>query len=161
MVESAKHIAFQLTLVQSAGPLFQVGSPQLFLWLNVAHGPGTPIDDGKVFVICYDEAARAWREHTRSMAVEQSREVIERLKKLGFPVRRPDVEGVVDTSGGWSHLSFQGRIDESNFVFNIGMESSGFRGRDAEQLRELFRCLFRLAGYAGYDPTIYGRNISD
>lgn len=155
-MESHSYISFALSFIKSSGPFGQVGSPNLFYWLSVAYLPGSHINDGKVLIISRDRVRGLWREHTQQVSFEQARRVTELLRKLGIPERSPDVEGVVDTSDSWSHISFQVRMEERHSSLEISMQSSGFEGRDAELLRELFRYLFSIAGYDNYDLSIWG-----
>ena len=46
-------------------------------------------------------------------------------------------------------------IEPLNLRF-FATNSNGFQGKDAEQLRALFRHLFILAGYADYSEGLYG-----
>jgi hypothetical protein len=149
-------ISLQLSLVESSGAWFKPGSPTLYCWFSAVHLPGTPHDEGKVSVLSVDRGTRAWRELTRPVAVEQSREVLAGLAALGLPGRAPDVKGVVDTSEGWDRIAFGVRMEGGSRCVDIDMASSGFDGGDAEPLRGLFRRLFALAGFADFSPVIYG-----
>jgi hypothetical protein len=117
--------------------------------------PGGLIDDANALVLSRDLTGM-WREHSRRLSAGQSLEVVERLEKLGLPERAPETEEVLDTSEAWFHISFLVRVGSRHARVDIPMHSSSFRGRDAEPLKELFRCLFGLAGYGGYSTTIYG-----
>jgi hypothetical protein len=46
-------------------------------------------------------------------------------------------------------------------TLDIGMQSSGFDGPDAERLRTLFRALFALVGFEAYCPIVYGTRRTD
>ncbi len=155
-MEPHSYVSFALSFIKSSGPLGRVGSPSLFYWLSAACLPGSVIDDGRVLILSRDRVGGLWREHTREVSFEQSRRVAELLRGLGIPEHSPDVEGVVDTSDGWSHISFQVRMEERHSSLEIPMQASGFEGRDAELLRELFRYLFSIAGYDTDDWSICG-----
>jgi hypothetical protein len=71
------------------------------------------------------------------------------------------VEGVVDTSDGWTNLFFRVKVEKEATALDIGMQSSGFDGLDAERLRTLFRALFALAGLEAYCPIVYGTRRTD
>jgi hypothetical protein len=155
-MKSHSYILFTISLIESSGLLGQVGSPNLFYWLSVAHVPGAGINDGKASIISRDISGGKWREHAQKVSVEQSNRVIELLEGLGFPDRLPVVKGVVDTSEGWSHISFQIGYEQRHSHLEIAMQCSGFEDKDAVQLRELFRYLFSLADYEEYSWSIYG-----
>ncbi|MCI0464471.1 MAG: hypothetical protein L0Z62_46665 [Gemmataceae bacterium] len=153
---SSQPIALELSLVESSGPWFKPGSPVLYCWFHAVHLPGTPHDEGKISVLSMDRAARTWREFTRPVTIDQSREILAGLEALGLPGRTPDVEGVVDTSDGWDRVVFWVRTEGGVRCMDLDMHSSGFDGKDAEALRELFRRLFALAGFAEFSPVVYG-----
>jgi hypothetical protein len=146
----------ELGLVESSGPWFKPGAPTLFCWFKAFHLPGTPHDQGKVSVLSLDQTARSWREFTRPVTLDQSREVLAALTALGLPGCPPDVKGVVDTSEGWSQVVFWVRMAGGVRCVDIDMHSSGFDGRDADALRRLFRRLFALAGFTADSAATYG-----
>jgi hypothetical protein len=154
-MDSHTYVSFTLSLVESSGPFGRVGSPNLFCWASAAHFPSGPPDNGRIVVLSRDSSTRAWREYAGALSVEQSLEVIERLNALGLPGRTPDVEGVVDTSDSWSHISFETRVEGRHTNLEIMMHSSGFEGGDAARLNGLFLYLFKLAGYEGYGWSFY------
>jgi hypothetical protein len=153
---SSQPVTLELGLVESSGPWFKPGSPKLYCWFHAVHLPGTPHDQGKVSVLSVDQATGVWRELTRPVTIDQSREVLAAVTALGLPGRAPDVEGVVDTSDGWTRVVFWVRTEGGARCVDIDMHSSGFEGRDADALRGLFRRLFALAGFAAGCPVIYG-----
>jgi hypothetical protein len=155
MKEPEAPISLTLSLIESSGLFGRVGAPTLFCWVSAVHLPGGLIDDGNALVLSHDITG-AWHEHSQRLSAGQSLEVIERLEKLGLPERAPEAEEVLDTSEAWFHISFLVRIGSCHARVDIPMHSSGFEGRDAEPLKELFRCLFGLAGYRGYSTTVYG-----
>jgi len=118
--------------------------------------PSGAIDNGRIVILCRDSSAGAWREYARALSVEQSLEIIERLNALGLPGRTPDVEGIVDTSDSWSHISFEIRVEGRHTNLEIMMHASGFEGGDAARLNGLFLYLFNLAGYEGHGRSFYG-----
>ena len=154
-MDSDTYISFTLSLIGSSGPFGRVGSPNLFCWASAAPFPSDALDNGRIVILSRDSSTGDWREYARALSVEQSRKIIELLDALGLPGRTPDVEGVVDTSDSWSHISFETRIEGRHSNLEISMHSSGFEGSDAAQLRGLFRYLFNLAGCEGYDLAIY------
>ena len=150
------HFSFTLSLIESSGPFGQIGRPTLFCWASAFHFPAATLGDGRIFVLSRDVVTGAWREHAAALSVEQSRRILELLIALGMPGRTPDVEGVVDTSDGWSHISFHTETEGQHSHLEVTMHSSGFGGDDATLLRGLFRHLFDLAGYKAYNPSAYG-----
>jgi hypothetical protein len=148
-MDSRTYFSFTLSLIESSGPFGRVGSPNLFCWASAAHFPSGPPDNGRVVVLSRDSSTGAWREYASALSSEQSRKIIELLNVLGLPGRTPDVEGVVDTSDNWSHISFETLIDGRQTSLQIMMHSSGFEGSDAARLNGLFLYLFNLAGYEG------------
>lgn len=150
--------SFTLSLIESSGLFGQAGRPNLFCWASAFHFPAAALGDGRILVLSRDPAADAWREYAGALSAEQSRTIMELLKALGLPGRTPDVEGVVDTSDGWSHISFQTGVEGRHSHLDISMHSSGFDGGDAARLRSLFRLLFDLAGYQGYNQSAYGED---
>ena len=155
-MDSHTYLSFTLSLIESSGPFGRVGSPHLFCWASASHLPASPLDDGHILILSLDSATGTWREYASGLSIEQSRRVIDLLNRLGMPGQTPDVEGVVDTSDGWSHISFETHLEGQHTHLDISMHSSGFGGNDAAQLRGLFRYLFSLAGYEGYSLSIYG-----
>jgi hypothetical protein len=153
---SSEPITLELSLVESSGPWFKPGSATLYCWFHAVHIPGTPHDEGKASVLSFDRRARTWQEFTRPVTIDQSREILAGLEAVGLPGSTPDAEGVVDTSDGWHRVVFWVWTKGGARCLNIDMHSSGFEGRDAEALRELFRRLFALAGFSEFSPAVYG-----
>lgn len=155
-MDSQTYISFTLSLVESSDLFGRVGSPNLFCWASAAHLPASPIDDGHILILSRDSVSGVWHEYAKAFSIEQSLKVIELLNGIGLLSRIPDVVGIVDTSDGWSHISFEIQIEGQHSHLEISMHSSGFGGSDGSQLRGLFRYLFSLAGYEGYSLSIYG-----
>ena len=149
-MDSHTYISFTLSLIESSGLFGRIGSPHLFCWASASHFPASPFDDGHILILSLDSATGTWREYAGGLSIEQSRKVIDLLNRLGMPSQAPDVEGVVDTSDGWSHISFETLIDGRQTSLQIMMHSSGFEGSDAARLNGLFLYLFNLAGYEGH-----------
>jgi hypothetical protein len=145
-----QYIVIEVTLLESGGPFGTVGEPRMFCRYSAVHLPGTSLDDGKVSVVVRDQATQAWREYVRQTTFGEARGVLARLEALGFPGRTPEVEGVVDTSDGWTNLFVRVKVEKEATVLDIAMQSSGFDVADAERLRNLFRDLFALAGFEAY-----------
>lgn len=151
-----QYVVVEVTLLESGGPFGTVGEPRMFCRYSAAHLPGTHLDDGKVSVVVRDRATQSWREYVRQTTFDDARNVIAQLEAMGIPGRTPEAAGVVDTSDGWTSLSFRVMADQDATALDIGMQSSGFDGTDAERLRGLFRDLFALAGFEAYCPVVYG-----
>ena len=154
-MDSHTYISFTLSLIASSGPFGRVGSPNLFCWASAAPFLSGTLDNGRIVVLSRDSSTGDWREYAKALSVEQSRKIIEQLNALGLPDRAPDVEGVVDTSDSWSHISFETRAEGRHTNLEIMMHSSGFEGSDAARLNRLFLYLFNLAGYEGYGWSFY------
>lgn len=155
------YILLEISLAETGGWVGKVGRPRLYCTLNAVHLPGTEIDDAMISIVARDRSTDSWQEHTRRLTLEQSQAILASLDKLGITEKPLQVESVFDTSDLWSRLSFRGRDGDKSFALDIGMQSSGFDGNDAEGLRGLLRQLFDYAGYADYSPTIYGyRDVS-
>jgi hypothetical protein len=154
-MDSHTYISFTLSLIESSGLFGRVGTPNLFCWASAAHLPSGPLDNGRIVVLSRDSSTGDWREYAGALSIEQSLKIIEQLNALGLPDRTPDVEGIVDTSDSWSHISFETRIGGQHTNLEIMMHSSGFEGNDAARLNKLFLYLFNLAGYEGYGWSFY------
>jgi hypothetical protein len=152
------YIALEMSLLQTAGPHYKVGWPFLYCWLKAVHLPGTPLNDARVSVLSRAHPTEPWHEFTRELSLGESEALVGSLEKLGIPGRSLDIEGVVDTSDEWSHVFFRVKTDEQTFALEIDMQASGFKGKDAEGLRALFRQLFDRAGYRDYCPVVYGQH---
>jgi hypothetical protein len=160
-MDSHTYISFTLSLIESSGPFGRVGSPNLFCWASAAHLPSGPPDNGRIVVLSRDSSTGDWREYARPLSVEQSLKISELLNAIGLPGRTPDVEGVVDTSDSWSHISFETRVEGGHTNLEIKMHSSGFEGSDAARLNGLFLYLFNLAGYEGYGRSFYSDTVME
>jgi hypothetical protein len=148
-------IDVEILLVESGGSFGKVGVPHLFCRFRAVHCQGISLDDGCINVVAREQSGD-WREYTQAVTVQQSTEIVELLNGLGLPGRKPDAEGVVDTSDGWTHLFLRVRDQMNETVMDLPMHSSGFNGADADRLRVLFRKLFALARYERFSPGIYG-----
>ena len=149
-MNSRTYISFTLSLIESSGRFGRVGSPNLLCWASAAPFPSGPLDNGRIVVLRRDSSTGGWREYAGALSVEQSLKIVELLDALGLPGRTPDVDGVVDTSDSWSHISFETRVEGRHTNLEIMMHSSGFEGSDAARLKGLFLCLFNLDGYEGH-----------
>lgn len=159
-MDNPRYIVLEVMLLESGGPIGTVGEPRMLCRYHAAHLPGTLIDDGKVSVVVRDDTTRLWQEYVKPTTVEQARDIAGRLTALGFPGRTLEAKGVVDTSDGWTHLLLRVQWERHSLTLDINMQSSGFEGTDAEQLRDLCRQLFALAGFEGYCPVVYGSRLT-
>jgi hypothetical protein len=151
-----RHIVLEVMLLETGGPFGTAGEPRLFCRYSALHLPGTPLDDGRVSVVARDGPTQSWQEYARRTTLDNARGIVAQLQALGVPGRTPEAEGVVDTSDGWTNLLFRVKAETDATALEIGMQSSGFDGADAERLRTLFRALFALAGFEAYCPVVYG-----
>jgi hypothetical protein len=156
-VAATQCIVIEVTLIDSRGGLGSAGQPALFCRYSAAHASGTSTNQGSINVVVRDNWTEEWREYARGTTYEEAQAVAAHLEALGVPGRRPDVEAVLDTSDGWTHLLVRVRSMDRTTTFEVGGYSSGFEGPDAERLRELFRYLFGLAGFRDYCLPFYGR----
>jgi hypothetical protein len=155
----SQYIVVEVTLLESTGPFKTVGVPRMFCRYSAVHVPGTDLDDGRVCVVVRDDATQSWREYARRTTFDEARDVVAQLEALRMPGRTPEVKGIIDTSDGWTNLFFRVQGERDVTALDIGMESSGFDGADAERLRTLFRYLFALAGFEAYCPVVYGQRL--
>jgi hypothetical protein len=151
----ATPVYFEIVVIESGGPLFEVGAPQLYGWLRSFRLPGGGAEDARVSVLARSAVDGSWAEYARHLSPEHAQGVLQLLDDLGVPGRELDLEGVADTSDVWANLSVRVRLEGRTAAADVDLYASGFRGRDAKALRGLCRRLFDLAGYAGYDPAIY------
>jgi hypothetical protein len=150
-------ILLDLEWSEASGPFQTVGSPRLFAWLRAAFAPGGAIADGRAAVVALDGASKRWAETSKRVTEEEARRLLAGVVSLELAEREPAVEPVVDTSDGWSALHVRVSVGERARAFTLWAQSSGLGGPDAEAVREVFRTVFRLAGYDGYDEVLYGR----
>lgn len=153
-------VYYEIVVVESGGPLFEVGAPQLYGWLRAFHLPGGGAEDARVSLLVRSERDGSWTEYARHLTPEQSLATLQRVRQLGLPGRDLEVQGVVDTSDTWANLSLRVRLEGQASAVDVDMYSSGFQGKDAPALRGLCRWLFGLAGFTGYDRAIYQEPVS-
>src|SRR4051794_18358072 len=87
-----------ISIVETDGPVYDVGRPRLLCWFSAAHLPGTSLDGARVVLVARSPATGAWAEYARDLAPEQSAAVVGSLRGLGLPTRVPDIWGAADTS---------------------------------------------------------------
>jgi hypothetical protein len=155
------HSIFQLTWTQTSGPHLSAGSPQLFGWVRGFLLPTISITDARVCILACSATSGVWVEYARPIPLDEAAALADMLARLGLPDRAPQVTGVVDTSDGWSALDVSVTVEEHSRSFAVYTESSGFAGPDADALRTMFRQVFALAGYTGYDESLYGRSTGE
>ena len=153
-------ILLGLSLVETGGPFGDVGWPVMHCWLSAVYVPGTSMEDARISVLTRADSTQPWCEYARDLSLADAQRLMESLERLGIPGKTLDVEGAIDTSESWSRVFFRVVAAEQTFELDIAMESSGFRGPDAEGLRAVFRQVFSLAGYSNYSPVIYGRRAA-
>jgi hypothetical protein len=150
------YTVFELTLVETGGPLPGPGVPALVCHVGAFHLTPGPVDDGRVTVLARSRPGPGWREFGRRTTRDESRAILDRLDRLGLPDRRPTVTGAFDTSDTWAHLHLAVRLWDKTAVVEVPCQSTGFEGPDADALRELVREVFALAGYDEYSAVLYG-----
>ena len=139
----------QLDWTEASGHFKKVGSPYHFGWLRAVYIPRLSISDGKVVIVSRDHRSAEWSETHGSVSQPDAMTLVRMLAGLGLPDRAPSVENVPDSSDMWSTCNVRVSMNEAIQVFQIHTECSGFRGPDASGLRELFRAIYAMAGYAG------------
>jgi len=102
------------------------------------------------------EQETGWSSWHESVGSDPARLVAEQLEALGMPARVPDLEPVFDTSSTWTNLVVWVKRDGQSRSFEIGLQSSGFEGPDADGFRRLLRSLCALSGYRGLDYSVLG-----
>jgi hypothetical protein len=150
-----EYSVFELSWSEYGGPFESAGSPRLFGWVRALLLPAVSITDARACVLALSSSG-AWVEYSRTVSPEDAWALGDLLARLGLPDRAPRVDGVVDTSDGWSALHVSVSVGERMLSFAVHTESSGFAGSDADALRAVFRRVFALAGFAGYDASLYG-----
>ena len=161
----ASPLTVDLLLTETVGSLSSVGRPTLYARLSAVIGY-PPRTSASISVLAAhfeipasplsSDASMSWQEHTAPLSETQLRPLLRALYRIGYPQRLPRVNGVVDTSVGYTTISFHARInDERPWTFSVSVQSSGFEGEDARELRDLCRRLFALASYDAYDPVVY------
>ena len=134
---------FAIEIIHSGGGLGLASSPKFFL-RTAGFGRAA-----NLVILDYDYSQQKWNEYRKEMTSIEAEEIIERLKRLGIPERLPEVEGQPDTSDYCSELSLKIKVNDKRFYLDIMMQASGFRGKDAENLRGLLLYLFSIAGFQG------------
>jgi len=124
-----------------------VGNLDLLIWLQASNA-GAAGDEARGHVV---RNARDNKISAQSFAAPicEIEHLLQSLRELQFPGRAPRVEGVVDSSDGWTNISLHVRDFEREGSFTLGMASSGYQGEDAERLE---RVLNGILTAAGLDP---------
>ena len=133
---------FEIEVVESTGNIGKAGSPFLICRAESAFSQ----DSANVFLLVYNTSQRKWIEYYKTIDSYEADLVIERLKRLGFPTRLPEVEGVHQTATFWINFSLKIKLDDQRFYLDLSA-TEGMKGKDAANLYELFEYLFSLAGY--------------
>tara|TARA_R110002072_G_scaffold25443_7_gene85275 strand:+ start:10985 stop:11815 length:831 start_codon:yes stop_codon:yes gene_type:complete len=160
LMTATKPFSLELTIQESSGWLGRVGHQTMVGRFCMLHAPGSTLDDAVVAFVAKDAQTSHWSSHERSLTSEQALEVASLVDAIGMPARTPDVSGVFDTSDGWVNLLFRVKKDQLTNSFEIGMQSSGFEGADADALRNLLRTLCSLSGYQGMHRFVVGSEIA-
>jgi hypothetical protein len=85
----------------------------------------------------------AWR----SIGSEEIGRLLEALVALGLPGGTPHLDGLLNASGDYSHLTtVTGTIDGTPFRVRLNDMCTGYRGRDAAAFARFMRVLFEVAG---------------
>ena len=141
---------FEIEVVESTGRLGKSGYPIL---LCRTDGFMQEASAG-IVILAYDYTEKKWGEYRHTIAPDAAKEIVERLKLLGIPERLPMVEGIHLTAPVWINLSLKIKFNNQRFYLDL-WAAEGIKGKDAENLRELFKYLFNLAGYSGSSAVIY------
>lgn len=139
-------ISLEVTLIESSGRFGTAGFPAV-VCRYAAHHWGDCLNDGNITVVAFQRETKSWRQVGRATTVAEARAIVEQLASLRLPGCRPDVEPIPGTAETWDNMVVHVRDQDGATTFEITDHGSGFRGKDADALRNLFRCLFALAGF--------------
>jgi hypothetical protein len=142
---------------ESAGPFYTVGRPCLFACLRAVF-VGKSFADGRAVVVARQHDVSQWAETSGAVTLAEARQLATALIEVGLPDRAPRIQGVVDTSDGWSVVSVRVCVGEQVRAFKLAAQSSGFEGPDSILMLAIFRSVFRLAGYDQFNKVLYGRD---
>jgi hypothetical protein len=142
---------------ESTGMFYTIGRPCLFARLRAVF-VGTSIADGCAVVVARQHVVSQWTETSGAVSLADARQLANALVEVGLPDRPPRIEGVVDTSDGWSVLNVRVCVGEQVRAFRLAAQSSGFEGPDSVRMQAIFRSVFRLAGFGQFNTVLYGRD---
>lgn len=139
-------ISLEVTLIKSSGLIGTAGFPAV-LCRYAAHHLGDWLNDGTITVIGFQRETTSWRQVGRATTVAEARVIVEQLAALRIPGCIPDVVPVPGTAKTWETILVHVRHRDNAATFEIADDGDGFKGKDADALRNLFRSLFALAGF--------------
>ena len=144
-----EHIALEISLIESSGPLRQVRAPRLFFWLHAIQAEEA-FRDGQAMALLRSRDGSSWVERSVSVSQDEVRDIVQLLKDLAILDRELSVKGAFDSSDVWSKLSFSVALNDMDYTLDVNMAATGFEGEDAEPLRKMLR---RLLGLVGEDAV--------
>jgi hypothetical protein len=113
------------------------------------------ISDGRVVVLARKDQSAGWDQYEGEVTLIEADTLISALAVLGIPERAPRLQLVPDSTDRWGATSIRVAVAGQVQTFTIETQSSGFRGEDAEGLREIFRQILDLCG-VGYQQSMFG-----
>jgi hypothetical protein len=143
--DKTDRLLLDLHLRVSGGAYNAVGALRLFCWLKAIRVPRM-LDHGNLVVVHPDPAGGALAAREVPLETRRLEPLVAALRDLGFPAARPQIEEVFDTSDGWEHAVLRAVLDDDSDTLELSFCSSGFKGRDAEGLRRVFREILAIAG---------------
>lgn len=136
-------VFLDLHLTVTGGAFSAVGELQLYCWLRAVRLPGH-VCSAKLVAVDRREGGLGVRES--DLETERLAPLVSLLADLGFPARRPRVEGAFDTSDFWQHVVLRVTLNDDAETVELSLCSSGFEGEDASALRKVFRWILETAG---------------
>jgi hypothetical protein len=155
----------EVLLVESVGAFyFGAGTPQVICRFE-AVPPFRVAKDQDRRISClvwkgtglkeHPQTVGGWQEHIPTLSLGTSQEFLNYLAALSLP-KCSGFQGEFDTGAILRHVFLRIRRDMEILSYDINMYSSGFDGDGADNVKELCRRLFRVAGYEEYKKWIYG-----
>ena len=138
------NLDFTLELTQ--GSLHNLGD--LFLLCRIGANTFLPTrEPGKAVIVLRDSE---WRLSAREVRLthDNTDQLVEMLRRLGLPDRRPQVEAADGNPTGWQQLRISGSLTGVKWDFTLELQYGGATGEDAPALRELLSHLLNVAGLA-------------
>lgn len=139
---------------ESVGPQTSVGSPYLFGWLRACYMEPGFIADGRVVVLARKSQSADWTQYQGTVSQSDADGLVSAFALLGVPERAPRVEMVLDSSDTWFTSNVRVAVNGQTHAFNIQTQCGGFKGQEADGLREIFQRVLDLSGY-GHRQTMF------
>lgn len=136
--------SLDLSLEITQGAIHNLGD--LFLLYRLWANTYLPTGEAPKAVVVVREDDWSLAPHEARVEHAATDRVVQLLRDMGLPQRRPEIEAASGNPTGWQRLAFWCSLNGASGCFSLDLQCGGAQGRDAATFRALLEELLLAAG---------------